>query len=180
MKEIEARLARAKERLEGLIIYSPADGLFLVDRPQDIEGRYVNQGDLVGFVADLTNTTVRVAVTQEDIGLIRSRTKSVALRFAERPQVDVPASVRRAIPAASDRLPSAVLGASGGGNIAVNARDERGTLTVESVFHVELDVEQPVRQVGGRTYVRFSHGLEPLGLQWYRRLRQLFLRRFDV
>ena len=73
-----------------------------------------------------------------------------------------------------------MLGAAGGGRIPVNARDETGTRTTESVFHVELDVPRPVAQVGGRTYVRFSHGYEPLGMQWYRRLRQLFLRRFDV
>ena len=29
-------------------------------------------------------------------------------------------------------------------------------------------------------YVRFDHGYEPLGLQVYRALRQLFLRRFSV
>jgi hypothetical protein len=29
-------------------------------------------------------------------------------------------------------------------------------------------------------YVRFEHLSEPLAHQWYRRLRQLFLSRFDV
>jgi putative peptide zinc metalloprotease protein len=84
------------------------------------------------------------------------------------------------VPAASDRLPSAVLGTAGGGQIAINAQDEKGTQTVHSVFHIELDVARPVAQIGGRTYVRFSHGFEPLGVQWFRRIRQLFLRRFDV
>jgi putative peptide zinc metalloprotease protein len=180
MKSIEASLARARERLAGLTIVSPSDGIFLLDRPQDIEGRYLLQGDLVGFVADLSRATVRVAVLQEDIGLIRSRTRHVALRFADDPRTDVAASIRRVVPAASDRLPSAVLGASGGGRIPINAADASGTQTIESVFHIELDAERPVTQIGGRTFVRFSHGYEPVGLQWYRRVRQLFLRRFDV
>jgi putative peptide zinc metalloprotease protein len=180
IKSIKANLSRAEERLAGLTIYSPSDGMFLVDRPQDIEGRYLKQGDIVGFVADMSSATVRVAVTQEDIGLIRSRTQLVVLRFADDPHTDVSATIRREVPAASDRLPSAVLGAAGGGQIAINARDENGTQTIQSVFHIELDVAQPVAQIGGRVYVRFSHGLEPLGVQWYRRIRQLFLRRFDV
>ena len=180
IKSIEANLSRARERLAGLTIYSPSDGMFLIDRPQDIEGRYLRQGDVVGYVADMSRATVRVAVTQEDIGLIRSRTRQVVLRFADDPHVDVPATVRREVPAASDRLPSAVLGATGGGQIAINSQDENGTQTIQSVFHIELDVARPVAQIGGRTYVRFSHGFEPLGVQWYRRIRQLFLRRFDV
>lgn len=180
IKSIKANLDRARERLASLTIYSPSDGMFLVDRPQDIEGRYLKQGDVVGYVADMSRATVRVAVTQEDIGLIRSRTRQVALRFAENLHADVPATIRREVPAASDRLPSAVLGAAGGGQIAINAQDEKGTQTVHSVFHIELDVARPVAQIGGRTYVRFSHGFEPLGVQWFRRIRQLFLRRFDV
>ncbi len=35
-------------------------------------------------------------------------------------------------------------------------------------------------RIGGRAYVRFDHGTEPLARQAYRRIRQLFLRRFDA
>jgi putative peptide zinc metalloprotease protein len=35
-------------------------------------------------------------------------------------------------------------------------------------------------QFGGRVLVRFSHGLEPLGWQFYRRVRQLLLARFEA
>jgi putative peptide zinc metalloprotease protein len=34
--------------------------------------------------------------------------------------------------------------------------------------------------VGGRVHVRFDHGWAPLGLQWYRQVRQLFLSHFNV
>jgi putative peptide zinc metalloprotease protein len=33
---------------------------------------------------------------------------------------------------------------------------------------------------GSRVLVRFDHGREALALQWYRRLRQLFLARFET
>jgi putative peptide zinc metalloprotease protein len=53
---------------------------------------------------------------------------------------------------------------------------------VESLFEVELELPDgtDVRHCGGRVFVRFDHGSEPLGLQWARRLRQLFLSRFHV
>jgi putative peptide zinc metalloprotease protein len=72
------------------------------------------------------------------------------------------------------------LGDTGGGSLAVDPSDPSGTTTLEQVFHVELVFDEPVERLGGRSYVRFDHGTEPLGWQWYRQLRQLFLRRFDV
>jgi putative peptide zinc metalloprotease protein len=35
-------------------------------------------------------------------------------------------------------------------------------------------------RVGGRAFVRFSHGYEPLGRRWYRGVRRLFLSEFDL
>jgi len=177
---IEADLALARERLDGLIIRSPAEGIFLLDRPKDLVGRYLSQGDLVGFVADLSRGTVRIAVTQADIGLIRFATTNVEVRFADRLDTVIPARVSWESPAATYRIPSSALGTQGGGQLAVDPGDERGTRTLEKVFHLELTVDEPVERLGGRTYVRFDHGSEPLGWQWYRRLRQLFLRQFNA
>ena len=180
IRTIEADLADARQRLDSLTIRSPARGVFLVDRPQDLAGRYLRQGELVGFVADLSRGTVRVAVTQADVGLIRARTEGVELRFAEDIGTPVAARVSREVPAASNRLPSAALGAAGGGLIAVDPRDPDGLETLENVFHVELEIDRPVARIGARTFVRFAHGIEPLGWQWFRRLRQLLLRQFDA
>jgi putative peptide zinc metalloprotease protein len=34
--------------------------------------------------------------------------------------------------------------------------------------------------VGGRVYVRFDHGREPLYYRWHRVVRELLLKRFNV
>jgi hypothetical protein len=34
--------------------------------------------------------------------------------------------------------------------------------------------------VGGRAYIRFDLGWQPIGYQWYRNARQLFLSRLNV
>lgn len=180
VRTIRADLADARQRFDELTIRSPTQGVFLVDRPQDLLGRYLRQGELVGFVADLSRATVRVAVTQNDIGLIRASTESVELIFVDDVSEPAPARVRREVPAASHRIPSAALGVAGGGRLAVSTEDPDGTETVETVFHVELEVDRPVERIGARTFVRFAHGYEPLGRQWYRRLRQLLLRQFDA
>jgi len=180
MATLAADVARSRERLAELTVRSGATGVFVVDRPGDLVGRYIHQGDLVGLVVDLSRGTVRVAVTQADIGLIRGRTRSVAVRLAERLDQPLAATVRRAVPSAGERLPSAVLGTTGGGRFAIDPADKTGTRTLDKVFDIELELAEPVKRLGGRAYVRFEHGAEPLGLQWYRRLRQLLLGRFDV
>ncbi len=84
------------------------------------------------------------------------------------------------MPLATHKIPSAALGTKGGGLLAIDPGDESGTTTLDQVFHIELTFNAPVDRLGGRTYVRFDHGSEPLGFQWYRRVRQLLLRQFNV
>ena len=63
----------------------------------------------------------------------------------------------------------------------VDPRDPKGTKTIERVFQLEIELEAPAAAMyGGRVFVRFDHVAEPLGQQWYRGLRRLFLTRFNV
>ena len=177
---VQADLDRSREQAESLLLRSPVEGVFLVDLPDDLPGRFVRRGDLLGYVADLGEPTVRVAVPQADIGLVKHQTRSVSVRLAEQLVSPVAATVIRQVPAAVERLPSAVLGPMGGGPFAVDPEDSSGTRAMEGVFEVELALPVPVDRLGMRVYVRFDHGSEPLAQQWYRRLRQLFLRKFNV
>lgn len=177
---IREDLALARTRLDALTVRSRVAGNFLLERPRDLVNRYVHNGDLIGYVTDLSQGRVRVAVTQENVGLIRERTDSVWVRLTEQLDEPVQATVSRAVPAAMDRLPSAVLGTAGGGAVPVDPGDSEGVRTLDNVFHIELEIPTPVPRIGGRAYVRFEHGSEPLARQTYRRLRQLFLRHFDV
>ena len=70
----------------------------------------------------------------------------------------------------------------GGGTFATDPGDSEGRKTLERVFEIEIDLPPEARTeyLGTRMHVRFDHGLEPLGFQAWRALRQLFLRRFGV
>jgi putative peptide zinc metalloprotease protein len=177
---VEADLKRAREQARSLVIHSPVDGVFLVELPGDMPGRFVRQGDLLGYVADLARPGVRVAVPQADIGLIRAGIQGVTVRLAGQAGTSVQASIARQVPAAVERLPSAALGPLGGGPFAVDPEDASGTRAMEDVFEIELVLPIAVERLGSRVYVRFDHGNEPLGWQWYRRVRQVFLRKFNV
>jgi putative peptide zinc metalloprotease protein len=86
------------------------------------------------------------------------------------------------VPSALEELPTAALGPKGGGHVPVDPNDSKGLRTLERVFYVDLSLpaEAIPSAFGGRVYVRFDHAKEPLLSQWRRRLRQLFLSRFNV
>jgi putative peptide zinc metalloprotease protein len=180
IKILQTDIASTREQVNALLIRSPADGIFLVEQARDLPGRFVRQGDRLGYVADLENPTVRVAIAQADIGLVRTDTTSASVRLAERLDRSLPAMIERHAPAAVSQLPSPALGPLGGGPFAVDRSDPDGVSAAEEVFEVELTLPVEVSHLGERVYVRFDHGSEPLAWQWYRRFRQLFLKRFSV
>jgi len=93
----------------------------------------------------------------------------------------VHARIVRQVPGGSDQLPSRALAHAGGGTVAVDPRDPKGTTSIERVFQLEIEFAAPPRGLyGGRVYVRFDHQPEPLAQQWYRGIRRLFLTRFNV
>ncbi len=182
IRALEEDLASHREQIERLVIRSPTTGRLVLPLASDLPGQYLHQGQLVGYVLDAEAPTARVVVSQQDVSLVRGQTRGVELRFAGSPDVVLPATIRREVPGASNRLPAVALGSQGGGEIAIDPRDRQGVTTFEKVF--QFDVSIAARQVpdyiGGRVLVQFDHGFEPLGLQGYRAIRQLLLRRFNV
>jgi putative peptide zinc metalloprotease protein len=176
------RLARIREDIAGLSVRSGTHGTFIVPSPEDLPGRFLHKGDVLGYVLELQRVTVRTIVSQESIDMVRNRTYGVAVRLSERLQEMVPATVKRVVPGASEQLPAKALGVAGGGAIAIDPTDRQGLKAVKKVFQIDLEMPAHSQRVnlGGRAYVRFDHGHAPLAAQWYFQVRQLFLSRFNV
>jgi putative peptide zinc metalloprotease protein len=164
------------------MIYSFAEGTFLSPMAQDLPGRFVKRGELLGYVLDRSTITARVVVSQSDVDFVRQRTSELKIRFPEKLAETIPAVIKREVPAATDQLPSRTLSQQGGGEIAIDPRDMLGVKAFQKIFLFDIELPEHVGlfNVGGRVYVRFDHGWEPLVWRWYRTIRQLFLRRFNV
>ena len=176
-------LQRARERNRALVIHSPRDGIFIVPQAQDQPDRFVRKGAVVAYVTNPEDhTRVRAAVSQDDIGLVREYVRKVDVRVAGWESRSYVASVAREVPGGTNQLPTAALGSTGGGPFAIVPGDQQGRRTLERVFEIEISLppEATTEYLGTRMYVRFDHGLEPLGWQAWRALRQLFLRQFGV
>jgi putative peptide zinc metalloprotease protein len=178
--QARAELARSTERAARLMAHSRADGMFVLAKAPDLPGRFFREGEPVAYVTPSSARVVRVTVAQDDIELVRHKLRHVEAKLPGRVTETFTAALVREVPAARDELPSKALGAGGGGQLAIDPRDQHGTKTLQRVFQfdLELPAEAPSEAFGSRVHVRFEHEWEPLGLQWYRRARQLLLSRF--
>jgi putative peptide zinc metalloprotease protein len=180
---IKGDVHHVEEKLKKLLICSPSQGKFVVIDARNLPGRFVKKGEMLGYVVFERRPTVRAIVNQADIGLLRKRVTGVEVRLAERPTISLKADIKRIVPAADLKLPSAALGTTCGGVITVDPTDPDGMRALESFFQVDLSLpEEEVKDshIGERVYVKFEHGTMPLAMQLYRSLRQLLLRKFYV
>ena len=183
LKAVDGDLTHARNQVEDLTMRSNRDGYLVVPKLSDLQGRFVKKGQLVAYVINPSDHyTVKAVVSQNDIGLVRRKTDSVDIVIADWEVNSFPSNITRNVPGGSYQLPTPALGTAGGGMFPIDPNDNKGSKSLERVFEYELQLPSGYRStyLGGRVYVRFDHGFEPLGLQAYRSLRQLFLRTFNV
>jgi putative peptide zinc metalloprotease protein len=182
LDSVKAELQRTQERVGELVMRSPDSGIFILPDEENLQGRFVTKGALLGYIMGAAESTVIVVVEQSDINLVRENTTQVELRLIGNLEQLHKTRIDRQVPAASDRLPSAVLGTAGGGTIPVSPEDPDGLQTLKKTFQFEfrLPLEQQSIRIGERVFALFDHGYEPIAFQLFRSVRQLFLRRFHV
>lgn len=182
MTRIRGELNNAKEQYANLLIKSPVAGRFLLnERINDLYARFTQRGTVLGYVVDPDKVTVRVVLRHSDVEPLRT-TQKVTARVAEDIAHDIPASIKRTVPAASKKLPSLALSVEGGGEFALDPASKTGDEAYQTLFHLDLSLPAGdyVNNIGERVYVRFELNPEPLARRIYRMLRRLFLSQFDV
>jgi putative peptide zinc metalloprotease protein len=179
---VQARnqLQRVEERLEQLTIRARMTGRLVMPRQADLLGSLARRGDTLGYVLVSEQIRVRAALSERDAALVRESTRSISVRLDDAPEETIPATLLRDMPAATHNLPSPALGDRGGGPYVTDPTDDKGLRTIEPVILVDLKLPQTILQrVGGRAWVKYSHGATPIANQGYRLLRQLFLKHFN-
>lgn len=182
LKQARDELALDTEKADRLVVKSAADGTLAVAKFDDLPGRFLHEGDVVGYVLPAASNIVRVAIPQDDIALVRQHARRIEVKLTDALDASYDAVVEREVPSGGNDLPSKALGSGGGGSAAVDPSDKEGRRTLQRVFQLDLalSADIPGEAFGGRAYVRFDHDWEPLGGQLYRRLRQLLLARLSA
>lgn len=181
IEAIEAEIELLNERVEQLTITSSVAGFFELQR-QNALGSFVEQGEQIAIIALKQAPKVRVVLTQDEIGLVRSDSHTIDVKLSPDLGNTIQAKLTNQVPAATITLPSPVLGATGGGRISTRQNSEDGLITQELVFL--LNIELPLQSqataeqqlYGQRAYVKFEHSSATIGSRLYRALQQQFLK----
>ena len=173
---------RIRERADGLIVRAGTDGVFIAPQAENMPGRYYRKGDLLGYVVEKGQPLARVVVSQDAVDMVRLATDRVTVRLVHRPDVVADGTIVRQAPAGVEYLPSRALSTEGGGQISTDPRDQKGVKALQRMFQFDIALKGNTGPAffGERVYVRFTHEMEPLGLQWYRGIRLLFLSHFNI
>src|SRR6478735_7448349 len=182
IKSLRTELALARERFSQLRIASPLAGVLLLPGAADLPDRFVKQGQQVAYIVPDGPALVRVLVSQDDVDLVRMRTRRIEVKRAGSLADTETATLGHEVPAASRHLPNPALSVQSGGVVAIDSRQtDNQQLAMDSWFEFELALPRSsTRSIGERVHVRFVHDPEPLAARMYRSLRQLFLRRFNL
>jgi putative peptide zinc metalloprotease protein len=176
-------LERARERASGLVATAGSDGVFTVVRPADMSGRYYRKGEVLGYVLGDVKPLVRVVVEQAVVDEVALSTKAIEMRVASDVARVLTGRIVRQVPAGGEEAPSRALMTPGGGRLAADPRDPQGRRTLDRIFQLDVAPSEPIdggRLYGQRVFVRFDMQAAPLGMQWYRSARRLFLHHFSV
>lgn len=170
------------EKNQSMTIKAFKSGTLIIPEADDLPGRFVRQGEILGYIVDQLPSTVRMVVSQDHIGQLRQNIDNIRIRFASDPSQEFTARITRQAPEATNQLPSEVLSISGGGPFIPRSDSNNPLMTQQKLFLVDLsfDPQQQNIPFGTRAYVRIDHGGEPLVTQMMRRVRQVFLRQFNV
>ncbi len=180
VERVQAEIQRADERIERLQVRAALAGTLTMPRQGDLLGAYVRHGITIGHVLAPGELRVRAAVAEADGHLVRHRSRGAEVRLADAPGQVLAAMRIGDVPSATRQLPSAALADRGGGPYAIDPAERDGLHTLQPVFLVDLSLPgHALQRIGGRAWVRFDHGMEPLALQAYRRAAQLFLQHFS-
>lgn len=177
-----AALADLEQRVAELVTVTRSNGRFIRANSEDLPGRFVKRGELLGYILGTDLRTVRAVIAQDEIGRVRGQLKSIEIKLSDRIDESFTGRIVRAIPQGNERLPSKALTIEGGGEFVLDPRDPATLQTLDKVFQldIELATAPPDLRIGTRAFVRFEFEPEPLMGQITRRVRQLFLSRLHV
>jgi putative peptide zinc metalloprotease protein len=178
LEHAQTALTAANKRAERLTIRSEVEGSFAMLHPEDSLGRYLHEGQAIGYILPLKARFVRATIRQDDIDLIRRRLRNVWVRLAGDANVVLSARILREVTANHDQELAEHGSQSDRPKVPAGDPAPHMTYPINREFEVEVELlPEGVDAVafGSRAYLRFELDWEPAGHQILRRTYQLLL-----
>lgn len=184
IEAIRKRLRRLDEIQQQLMVRARHDGRWVAPALREISGAWVLRGTPIGYVINEKEYYLSAVVPQAEASrLFEGQVQSAEVRLFGQADIALPVVAQKIIPANHDILPSAALGWRGGGELEVKTSDPSGRHAVEPFFESRATIlPQPGAAIlhGRAGKIRFTLRPEPLLQQWFRKLRQLLQKRYEL
>jgi putative peptide zinc metalloprotease protein len=171
------------DRVDALMMRAQIEGVVNIPEASDLAGRFISEGDVIGYILPEDEPVLRMVIRQERVDLVRHNLQDVSVRLAHKLDMLYQGKVIREVPAGEAELPSPVFSIDGGGGFATVPSKTNELKTVSGVFQFDVALKGHVPEqlpYGMRAFVRLDYEPMPLGFQFMRQLRILFLSVFDV
>ncbi len=178
------QLREVEDSLRNLDIYAEAEGELALYEQNLIPGSWLARGTTIGRLLNPKDFEFLVAVRQEEgFGLFDGGRSTGTVRLRGQADSSIPVKDFAVIPGGQQRLPSPVLGARFGGEVAVVMDDPMGVRAAEPFYLVRISLpkREAVAYADGQIgTLRLLVGREPLMPKWWRQFRQLLQRRYQL
>lgn len=178
------KLKRLYEDKDNLIVRAEISGIWAAPEIQDFVGMLVNRGTPLGKVINDTSFYFTSVIPQQQVSrLFAGEVKSSAVKLSGQSEITIPVLDYIKIPMEHTNLPSAALGWAGGGEVAIDTTDSRGIKAAEPFYELKarISLDTKASLLHGRSgRMMFTLEKAPLLRQWWRNLRQLVQKRYQI
>ncbi len=178
------RVAKLLADREALTVRARHDGLWVAPELNELAGRWLARGTPLGLLVNPAEFRFVATIKQEEADALFAR-KLTGAEVRLNGQAGVVILTRRwdVVPGGQSVLPSPALGWHGGGEMPVAMDDPRGVKSAEPFFEVQADLPLDMQAVflhGRSGRIRFDQEPQPLLPRWFRGLRQLLQKRYQL
>jgi hypothetical protein len=142
--------------------------------PGDPVGRVVRRGQVLAQLVPHTPPVLRWVVPASRVADLKD-VQRVRVRLHEQPGRELLVRVSRWNPVPVQHLPAAAMSTRWDGPVAILQGDVSGLVPAEPLVQLEAPLSERLPRVGGRAWVRMDMVPQALGLQWWARIRALWL-----
>ncbi len=178
------RLKHLKQEKDDLVVRSEIEGIWVAPGIDEYVGMWMARGTPLGQLINDDRFFFVSVVSQQDVSeLFSNEIRSTEVKLIGQAGTTIPVSSYNSIPMEQNDLPSSALGWGAGGDIAIDASDNRGVKTTEPFYEVRAvlgeDIEVPLFH-GRSGKIKFDLAMVPLLKQGWRKLRQLIQKRYQI
>ncbi|MBN1309040.1 MAG: hypothetical protein JXA18_14040 [Chitinispirillaceae bacterium] len=181
---LEKKYRRLNREREHCTVTAVVKGIWVAPDIEDMKGMWITRGTSIGQLVNDAAFHFVSAVSQQDVAeLFAGRVRSAKVRLAGQAEHDIKVTSYTTVPMEQTNLPSSALGWGAGGEIAVDASDEKGVKTTEPFYEVRAIVDNQTKAAlfhGRSGKIKFNLPMKPLLQQGWRKLRQMIQKRYHI